>query len=329
MRYSKLEFTRRCRGAILGTAFGDALGLPVEGMTAEQIKVQHGVVDDYLPFAAGLGRYSDDTQLTLATGLSIVRQNGLDAEDCAYSCAELFDPERGYGRSALEILSLLKNGHDYRTTGKLIFPEGSFGNGAAMRIAPVGLMYGHLPVEKLREFVTAAVLSTHDHVEAVDAALLVALFVGRLSRISSSGEINLELLFIELSNSCLDRSMREKIDLAWSLLVSRVEDHIAAEQIGCGVRSSESVVLAIFLASRHIDDAETAIIKAVHSGGDTDTIAAMVGAIVGARHGDQKFPERWHARLERGEAGYQTLVDMAEALAFTIVKKGFFIDFSK
>ena len=321
------EFARRCRGSILGTAFGDALGLPVEGMTAEQIRARHGAVTDYLPSAAGIGRYSDDTQMTLATGTSLVRQNGLDAEDCARSCAELFEPERGYGRSAVEILSALQRGHDYRATGKLLFPEGSFGNGAAMRIAPLGLMYGHLPVPQLRLLVAETVLSTHVHVEAIDGALLIATFVGRLSRLHHTGKLDLELMFTELSGSCHDSSIKEKIDLAWSLLVAGAGDHTAAEQIGCGVRSSESVVLALFLASRYIDNAEAAIINAVHCGGDTDTIAAMVGAVVGARHGDQRFPEHWHSRLERGGAGYETLIEMADALASTTMDKGFFVDF--
>ena len=319
MRRTENEFAHRCRGAILG--------LPVEGMTAEQIRQQHGVVTDYLPFVAGIGRYSDDTQLTLATGLSLVRQNGLDGEDCARSCAELFDPARGYGRSAVEVLSALKRGHNYRTTGKLLFPDGSFGNGAAMRIAPIGLMYGHLPTQQLRSLVTEAVLSTHVHVEAIDGALLMAIFVGRLSRLQQKGKIDLGQLFAEFSCCCQDRAMRAKIDLAWSMLVAEVDDHVAAERIGCGVRSAESVVLALFLASRYIDDAETAIIKAVNCGGDTDTIAAMVGAVVGARHGDQIFPGRWHVGLESGEAGYAALIDMAESLAAAIVKKGFFVDF--
>ena len=327
MNLKHAEFANRCRGSILGAAFGDALGLPVEGMTAEQIEVQYGVIDNYLPVAEKTGRYSDDTQLTLATCISLVRRDGLDPEDCARSCADLFDPERGYGRSAIEVFLALKRGHDYRKTGKLLFPEGSFGNGAAMRIAPIGLIYGHLLPEQLRMIVKGAVLSTHIHAEAVDGALLMALIIGRLSRLHQTGTINYELLFAELTALCLDKTMRSKIELAWSLLVTGVDDTVAIEQIGCGVRSSESVTLAIFLAARYMEDAETAIIKAVQCGGDTDTIAAMVGALVGARHGDTAFPDRWHAGLERGSAGYETLLEMSEALAMLAVKKGFFIDF--
>lgn len=321
------EFVARCRGSILGTAFGDALGRPVEGMTAEEILTHHGRIVDYLPVDDEVGRYSDDTQLTLATLVSLVKQEGLDPEDCARCCAEAYDPDRGYGRSASEVFLSLRRGVDYRQTGTLLFPEGSFGNGAAMRIAPVGLMYGHLPVERLRQVVFEAVLSTHVHAEAIDGAVSIAFFIGRLSRLHKDGAVDIEQLFIQLSGLTKDETMRAKIDLAWSLLRADIDDSIAIEQIGNGVRSSESVVLALFLASRYLDDVETALIKAVHCGGDTDTIAAMVGALVGARNGDRFFPDRWHKGLERGVVGYETLVEMSDRLATLTVHRGFFVDF--
>lgn len=321
------EFVSRCRGSILGTAFGDALGLPVEGLTAEEIVSRHGRITDYLPMGGVMGRYSDDTQLTLATLSSLVEQGGLDPEDCARSCAEAFDPDRCYGRSATEVFLSLQRGADYRKTGTLLFPEGSFGNGAAMRIGPVGLMYGHLPVEQLRQVVTESVLSTHIHPEAIDGAMLMAYFIGRLSRLRQDGIIDFAQLFDQLAGLSKDETMLAKIELAWSLLSAEVDDSVAIERIGNGVRSSESVVLALFLACRYLADVETAIIKAVHCGGDTDTIAAMVGALIGARNGDQVFPDRWHVGLERGEVGYETLVEKSESLASLTVHRGFFIDF--
>lgn len=321
------EFQSRCRGAIMGTAFGDALGLPVEGLTSRQIEEQHGVVADFLPHPEGQGRYSDDTQLTLATTISLIRSEGLEAEDCARSCAEHFDPQRGYGRSAMRVLSALANGGDYRTTGNIMFVSGSYGNGAAMRIAPVGLMYGHLPAGRLRALVYEAVRSTHTHDEAIDAAFLIALFVGRLSRLHSSTDFDYTPGLIEFLSYCRDPLMKSKVGLAGELLTADIGDKAAAQQIGCGVRSSESVVLAFYLAMRHLNNTEKAIVQAVRSGGDTDTIAAMAGAVVGARHGDRSFPRRWHAGLERGDGGYDSLVAAADALANTTVKKGFFVDF--
>lgn len=327
MRKKHKEFVSRCRGTILGTAFGDALGLPVEGMTAEQIKQQHGEITDFLQCPEGVGRYSDDTQLTLATGISLIRREGVDSEDCARSCAELFDSKRGYGRSATRVLTALNNGADYLTTGRLLFPSGSFGNGAAMRISPVGLMYGHLPLKQLRPLVFDAVCATHVHDEAIDGALLVASLVGRLSRLPRAEAFELNLLFDEFNAICRNQLMREKVSLVAALLKDKVDVSVAAQLIGCGVRSSESVALALYLACRFIDVAETAVIQAVQCGGDADTIAAMVGALVGARHGDQVFPLRWHRELERGEGGYEGLIEMSETLAATAVNKGFFVDF--
>jgi len=322
------EFAGRCRGSLLGTAFGDALGLPVEGLSAQQIEQTYGRVDDFLPGQWGSGRTSDDTQMTLATGFSLVRRGGVEGADCARSCAELFEQERGYGRSAQQVLTALNSGHDYRKTGRLLFPQGSFGNGAAMRIAPVGLFYGDLTVAELRPLVYEAVRATHVHDEAIDAALLVAVLVGRFSRLRKDAGVDGEALLHELAGYCLDPAMRSKLALAEALLSSSVDNRTAAEQIGCGVRGSESVVLALFLVCRHLDDAVSAVVNAVACGGDTDTIAAMVGAVLGARHGDQVFPPQWHAGLERGGSGYDGLTQIAEELGSTAYNKGFFVDFS-
>ena len=86
-------------GALLGTAYGDALGAGVEGWSRGEILRRFGEVRDFLP-QRGAGRYTDDTQMTLALALSLIRVGDVDGADCARSYAELFEPERGYGRSS-------------------------------------------------------------------------------------------------------------------------------------------------------------------------------------------------------------------------------------
>ena len=88
--------------------------------------------------------------------------------------AEFYEPWRGYGGTALRVLRLLADGGDHRGTGRLQFPEGSFGNGGAMRIAPVGLAYRNAAAEVLADAVEDALLCTHVHPEAIDGALVQA-----------------------------------------------------------------------------------------------------------------------------------------------------------
>ncbi|NIQ92955.1 MAG: hypothetical protein GWN87_01140, partial [Desulfuromonadales bacterium] len=167
-----IDMADRCAGSMFGTAFGDALGAGVEGWSAADIAAEYGEVSDYIDSRMGAGFYTDDTQMTLAMARSLVRSGKIDGADCARSCAEAFDPERGYGRSAIEILKALGDGVDYTETGTLLFPDGSYGNGAAMRIAPVGLYCGEVDPPLLRSWVFDAVRATHTHDEAIDGALV-------------------------------------------------------------------------------------------------------------------------------------------------------------
>jgi poly(ADP-ribose) glycohydrolase ARH3 len=322
------QFADRCRGALLGTALGDLLGAPVEGWTASEIQVVYGHPPRPLELlAASGGRYTDDTQMTLATLRSLLRCAAVDGADCARSCAAAFDADRRYGRSATAILTAIRDGADPRRTARLLFPQGSWGNGAAMRIAPVGLYCGHLPPQQLRPRIADAVCATHDHPEAVDAALVQAMAIGHLSRVAIGQPVQTEHLMKGLIAACDDAALTFALQKTIELLQTKADALEAAEALGRGVRSSESVPLALFVALRYLDDPTTALRAAVGCGGDTDTVAAMTGALVGALNGADCFPAPWHAALERGANGYDALLVGADALAGLVVQAGLFVDF--
>jgi len=114
----------------------------------------------------GFGCYTDDTRMTLALATSLVECGRVDVAHVSTKYAEFYEPWRGYGGAAHRVMRLLADGGDYRGTGRLQFPEGSFGNGGAMRIAPVGLAYRHADANELAEAVEDALLCTHIHPEA-------------------------------------------------------------------------------------------------------------------------------------------------------------------
>ena len=310
----KYCFADRCAGAILGTAFGDALGAGVEGCSAAEIARDYGEVVDYLDVRSGAGRYTDDTQMMLATARSLVRMGKVDGADCAKACAEHFDPERGYGRSANEILSALKNGADYTKTGTMLFSGGSYGNGAAMRIAPVGLFCGDMEPDLYRATVYDSVRATHDHDEAIDGALVMAVAIGRLSRNPDRLLPDVSLFLRDLASYCRTMEMRSSVILASRLLEEEPSREEIIGRLGHGVRTVASVPTALYTAMKFVSDPEKALVAAVGYGGDTDTIAAMTGALVGAMNGAQAFPPRWHDGLERGADGYHALVTVSEQL---------------
>ena len=103
--------------------------------------------------------------------------------------------------------------------------------------------------------------------------------------------------------------------LAARLLEEETTSDEVVELLGNGVRTLESVPTALYAAMKYLDDPEQALVKAVGYGGDTDTIAAMTGAIVGAFRGAGSFPKRWHDGLERDVDGYDALCEVSTELS--------------
>lgn len=311
----KAQSRSRFVGSLLGTAFGDALGASVEMQSRSEIRSQFGQIRDFMSHANGFGRYTDDTEMTLALARSLIDRGGVDAADCSRCYAEAFTLERGYGRSAARIMEALADGADYRQTGTMFFPEGSFGNGAAMRIAPVGLLYGRADETVLREAILAAVCCTHVHEEAVETAFLQALALGLMFDLPLGEEPDAHEVIDRLKSSCRYDDLGRSLDIVVNLLDSGAEGAAVAECFGCGVRSADSWPPAIWAALRFADNPEEAIIQAVNLGGDTDTIGAMTGALVGALHGDTWFPQRWFEQLENGPSGRDEIIRIGESLA--------------
>lgn len=321
------DFAERCVGSLLGTAFGDALGAAVEGMDGATIRERHGAVRDFLPSGGEAGRYTDDTQMTLALTHSLVRCGGVDGADCARSYAEFFEAERGYGRSASAVLEALRGGADYRQTGTMFFAEGSFGNGAAMRIAPLGLLFGPVDVDALRCGVFEAVRCTHVHPQAIDAATVQALSVALMASAPMGRPPQAQGILVPLLAACRTDALRRAVAQVGKLLREGATDAHAATVLGTRVTAVESVPAALFAALRYAADPEEALINAVGMGGDTDTIAAMTGALVGALHGPDGFPRRWHNTLENGPAIVRAALALAKLCRWAV--PGFSVDFCR
>lgn len=175
-------------GVLLGGMCGDILGAPAEGshMTAHQIEKKYGA-SGCRDFEAArhlgirgiqpAGQYTDDTNSVLALATSLVGKKGLDPQDAAETYARFwacFEPERGYPDSAQTVMAAVAAGADIATIGRVAFPDGSFANGGAMRIAPVGIAFRNATDPQLRVAVENAIVSSHRHPEAIDGAVVMA-----------------------------------------------------------------------------------------------------------------------------------------------------------
>ncbi|MGD9487951.1 MAG: ADP-ribosylglycohydrolase family protein [Calditrichaceae bacterium] len=304
----------RFMGTLLGGASGDILGAVAEGRSRERIRERFGELRDFQAGFAGFGRYTDDTQMTMALALSIIEMSGVDPEHCAKKYAEFFDSGRKYGAGAGLILKMIKNGEDYRKTATLQFSEGSFGNGGAMRIAPVGLVYNCAEDSIFRKAVHDAIMCTHIHPEAVDGALVQAKAVSLLLKLKSAEFFDTGQFLTTLGCFAESDVMKRQLKRIGEL-INRSDDVSAVENLGNGIRASEAVPCALYAAAKYYRNPEEAVIKSVNFGGDTDTIGAMTGALMGALHGFAWIPDRWLDNMENEEFGREYIKTLAGQLA--------------
>jgi ADP-ribosyl-[dinitrogen reductase] hydrolase len=330
----------RVRGSLLGLAVGDALGAPLEGLSAQQVRSHYGLVTDYVdgakawkkkPYRWRLpGLYTDDTQQALALIDVLLATGRLDVDKLAALYIDLATPDHGYagahrgvGKSFRQVLADLKRGVSPKLTG-----QASAGIGAAMRIAPVGLYYADDP-EGLFDAVMSASLMTHRDIRSLSAAMAVAMAAARL----------------------LKEPVRDPSFVLWLAAdVQRAEDRIAAQfgrsvaSLGAYRRSvsdaiahvesvldqprDRAIAAIVDEANRHgpdsplrrptqgfppaclptclyllltTDSLEEALVDVVNLGGDADTAGAILGALAGLVYGASALPDRWLLGLQNAD----------------------------
>ena len=155
-------------GCLLGLALGDAFGAPYEGGPIERLLWRLiGKTHD------GKNRWTDDTQMALNVAESLLENDGLDQDLLARRFAQSYRWSRGYGPAAAKLLRRIARGRDWREVNRAAYPEGSFGNGAAMRAPVIGLFYATRP-DELKSAAHRSAEITHAHPLALDGAALVS-----------------------------------------------------------------------------------------------------------------------------------------------------------
>ncbi|MHC1582370.1 MAG: ADP-ribosylglycohydrolase family protein [Candidatus Syntropharchaeia archaeon] len=263
---------------MVGSAVGDALGKPFEGKSPFEIDTLE--MED--------GRYTDDTEMMIGVAESLIEKKGFDGENMAKKFVENFNPRRGYGPGPVVVLGWIKNGEPWNKAAEKLFGgSGSYGNGSAMRVAPVGLLYYDNP-EEVRKVSYGSSQITHSH------------FLGREGAALQAYAVSLALLeersFLEkLEKFVISDVYREKINKIEK--IEKDEREKVIKELGNGIEAFNSVPTAIFsfLKTKSFEEAVT---YAISLGGDTDTIGAMTGAIAGAFYGFESIPERWRERVE-------------------------------
>jgi poly(ADP-ribose) glycohydrolase ARH3 len=278
----------RYAASLLGLALGDAMGAAYEGGPFAQL----------LWKALGVGsrgglRWTDDTQMALGLTESLLERDGLDPDHLARIWAEGATWERGYGAGTIRLLRLVRKGADWREANRSVFPDGSYGNGAAMRAAPLGLYFRGRDAE-LREAAALAASITHAHPLGIEGGVLIARAVSLALEEPWDPEIFLDALL----DGCRRKEYRSRLGLARSWLSAPPEPKAVARELGTSIRAHESAVTAVHAFLRSDEDFAKMMDFVIGLGGDTDTIGAMAGGIFGARHGLEPLPGDLLDRLE-------------------------------
>lgn len=301
---------QRIEGMMLGLAIGDSLGITTEGMIPEKRKAVYGEIRNYLPnkyVDQPIGFPSDDTQLAFWTLEQII----IDREFNPKNLASRFCKNRifGIGTTVRQFIANYNAGIEWYECG----PE-SAGNGALMRIAPMVIPHLKSNDSGLWTDTALSALITHNDTLSISACIAVINMIWQLFDMTKQPEPN---WWIEQYVAIAKDLEQDKIykprggefssykGFAWKFIQEKVlwaynkglTISDACNSWYSGAYLLETIPSVIYILMCYGDNLEEAIVRAVNDTKDNDTIAAIVGAMVGALHGKSKIPERWISNL--------------------------------
>jgi ADP-ribosylglycohydrolase len=302
----------RLRGMLLGLAIGDALGNSSESLTPTQRSEQHEEIRDFLPNPQAGGRRvglpSDDSQLAFWTLASLLERGELDPDDLAarFASSEIF----GLGKAVRRFLDNRAQGITpwYRCSAE------SAGNGALMRIAPLVLLHAQGPSAALWLDAALASIVTHRDASSVASCVAFTDLLARLLRLETvpTAEWVTSTFVGTVRQVCTEERYRTRggrfhdwhgtfPDYLVAVLGEATrhdwDTRAACEAWQSGAYLLETVPSVLWILARHLHDPQEAIVRAVNDTQDNDTVAAIVGAAIGALHGAAALPARWRMGL--------------------------------
>ncbi|XP_043493896.1 ADP-ribose glycohydrolase ARH3-like isoform X3 [Polistes fuscatus] len=318
------------RGSMLGVLMGDCLGAPYENdellSRGSKLVLQKSFnkLESPVTFKAPVMQFTDDSAMTRCVAESLIEKEDLDLIDLAKRFVKSYyqEPFRGYGPGVVTVFQKLR-GNKFKD---VLLPareqfngQGSWGNGGAMRVAPIAL-FSYQNYEKLIDRTRRATEITHTHKTGIDGAILQAIAIQQCLGLNPKDKLNVTNFIKELIEK-MDKIEEDDEGLATSYsldlvepqpyklklemlqeLITKDEDVLNSEEVirllGNSIAALHSVPTAIFCflrAQESIKDIETenplrrAIQYAITLGGDTDTIGSMTGALAGAFYGEDNF----------------------------------------
>lgn len=286
------------RRSLEGLALGDAFGERWFPLFRDRLQAYEEIRARRTPEEPEW-HWTDDTAMALGVFRVLDEYGEIRQTELAQAFALGYDadPARGYGYGMHELLPRLLQEPDRwpELTRGLFDGEGSLGNGAAMRVAPLGAWFqDSLPLVAEQAALSAAV--THAHPEGIAGAIAVA----TAAALSARGELDLDAVASATPASAVRDGLLRAARLPFS-----TEPWKASDVLGNGqrVRADDTVPFAVWCAARHAGDLAAALWSTAEGFGDVDTTCAIAGGIVSARTGVGDVPEEWLRRREAVPGG--------------------------
>lgn len=279
---------RACR-SLEGLSVGDAFG--------ERFFVNPAVVESLIrarAVPAPPWRFTDDTEMAVAVVADLRRHREIHQDSLALDFAARYDGSRGYGPAMHGLLACIRAGESWRDVAPRLFSgQGSFGNGAAMRVAPLGAYFAD-DLESIVEQAGRSAEVTHVHAEAVAGAIAVGVAAAWACRLRGAEPPDCQEFLDLILPLVPDSVVREKIRHARHLDPdASVAPAVATLGNGERVSAQDTVPFALWCAGQRLAHFEDALWLTVSGLGDRDTTCAIVGGIVAGYTGAGAIPLDW------------------------------------
>ena len=286
------------RGAILGFAIGDALGMPVENMSREEIKRRYGVINDFMPSPLGdlkAGEWTDDTEQMILLAESILETTYFSPEKFAEKLKNLSSHRIG-PTTRQAINNLIRDIPWYKAGIE------SDTCGSAMRVIPIGLVYS-FNLDLVEKYAMISSYVTHKG-PAIGGAVAVAIAIACIMN-----EMDEDDMVKEVVNRTkkYDDLIADKIAYAYQISDKSID--YALDKLGNSILVYESIPFAFYCYFSSFDF-KTCAIKAINSGGDADTVSAIACGMFGCKVGIDNIPENWVKNVKNADY----LISLADRL---------------
>jgi len=280
-------------GAMVGSALGDAAGY---------LAYKYQQRDDLLSKIDSVERltFTADTVMAVAMAETLIENDGINTKKLGDHFLKHFEskPWQRQGAEPPEIYRIVEaEGVDYIFAARRLFEgEGSYGNGAAMRITPLGLFY--YQDEDLYEKVKVSAEVTHTHPVGIDGAAVFAKALAKTVTLNPLRPFSPQAFIEMLVDFSRTDEIKEKLAMIPALLEREVDPAEAVKKLGNSVIVQESMPMALFCFLRYPHTYLETVLCAITHGGERDTMGIMAGALSGAYLGIDAISEEWRSKLE-------------------------------